>query len=245
MIPKLQLPEYKGVQIELGSQSEPPQSHHRNFLATTIQFHPGANGLTTFGIELPATIAGQPKHIAVHNHHVKVGVTNILNVFVGERIHLFHQAQSIAHQQANLLPHHGRKNGGQNVKLEAGKTEGIHMVQVAGQHATSCGVHVNQEKIGIHSHTFNQSQIKCHMKTGSFQGANGAQFNGEAKHDALPNQQLNQSIMLCTLSSAESIFSQADHKSRIIDLSKLNISSESGTQSLSESLLIISNCSFA
>jgi hypothetical protein len=132
------------------------------------------------GTELPATLAGQPKHIAVHTHHVKVGVTNNLKKLVGESTHIVHHAHG--HQQVG----HGL-----NSKGLAGQTVGIQHGEVQ---QTICN-HVNHEKTGSHSSTFSQSQISFHINTGSFHGANGAQFNGEAKHEASPNQQLNQSII--------------------------------------------------
>ena len=65
--------------------------------AATIQFQPGAIGLTPGGLEYPAAIAGHPKHTANPNHPVSVGVANILTVLVGAQVPSFHPADSGPH----------------------------------------------------------------------------------------------------------------------------------------------------
>lgn len=65
--------------------------------AATIQFHPGAIGLIPGGFEYPAVIAGPPKHTAIPNHPVSVGVANILTVLAGDQVPSFHQADSGPH----------------------------------------------------------------------------------------------------------------------------------------------------
>jgi hypothetical protein len=127
--------------LDQGSHSLPSLLHEGKGLATTIQFQPGIIGLTHIGIDDHARIAGHPKHIAVHIHHVRVGVTNILTKFVGEFVHKYQPAHNCQPQ----VPH-GKLKG------EAGQTVGI-----GAQYAHD--IHVRAEKIGNHSHTFNQSQI--------------------------------------------------------------------------------------
>ena len=58
----------------------------------TIQFHPGTIGLIPGGLEYPAAIAGHPKHTAIPNPPVSVGVANILTVLVGAQTPSFHPA---------------------------------------------------------------------------------------------------------------------------------------------------------
>ncbi|MDP2396696.1 MAG: hypothetical protein Q8S84_04130 [bacterium] len=106
---------------------------------------------------------------------------------------------------------------------EAGQYEGTHKGQ------TLCQVFI--ENIGNHSSTFNQSHIVLHIKIGSDHGANGAQFNGEAKQDSLPNQQFNHCTILSTESNAESTFAHIHHKSTVILQSILKLSSSFGIQS--------------
>ena len=43
---------------------------------------------------------------------------------------------------------------------------------------TGTACHVNAENIGVHSHTFNQSQTGLPKTVGSCHGASGAQFSG-------------------------------------------------------------------
>lgn len=83
--------------------------------AATIQFHPGAIGLIPGGLEYQATIAGQPKQTAIPNHHVSVGVANILTVLVGAQVPSFHHADSGPHIGPGTYPF-----------LETGQTDGTH-----------------------------------------------------------------------------------------------------------------------
>ena len=81
--------------------------------AATIQFQPGAIGLTPGGLEYPAAIAGHPKHTANPNHPVSVGVANILTVLVGAQVPSFHPADSGPH-----------KGPGTYHAFETGQTDG-------------------------------------------------------------------------------------------------------------------------
>jgi hypothetical protein len=151
---KLQFEEYVGVQSEEGSHQEPSQEQKFIFLATTIQFQAGIIGASHKGGKFQA-IAGGQKHMEVHTPHVKVGVIDNLKKFKGYPVHNRHHAQIGAGGQM--------KGSGQ---IGVGKELLI------------------AENTGNHSVTIKPSQTVFHINTGSFQGANGAQFNGVAKQEA-------------------------------------------------------------
>jgi hypothetical protein len=173
MIQKSEFSDISTCPIEEGSQLFQSALHNDNGLTVTIQFHHGIIGLNQGGgVRVQTRLAGHQKHIAVHCHQVKVGVTKILRKLVGELVHKYHQAH-------NVQPHnHQGKENGDNGHINGIGTHNGHEIQV------------NAEKIGIHSQTFNQSHIGIPNKVGSCQGARGAQFRGVVIHHHQPKPQL-------------------------------------------------------
>jgi hypothetical protein len=161
-----------GYQSTPGSHS--PHSQLMSGIAATIQFHPGTIGCTHLGFPLPATLAGQPKHTAIPNPHVRVGVANTLTKFVAEFVPSFHPA------------HAGQPHLPSNLLVDIGYTVGTskHPEEVY------IDLPVKAENTGTHSDTFNPSQIGEPNNVGSFQGARGAQLSGVAIQDHPPKPQL-------------------------------------------------------
>jgi hypothetical protein len=189
-----------------------------NGIAVTIQFHPGNNGCNQGILEYPATLAGQPKHAATQNHHVKVGVANKRKKLEGLSIHKYQPAHVFEHHSLNGL-------GG----------------QTAGQHIGQYWNQVKAENIGIHSSIFKPSPIGTQNRVGSHPGAKGAQLSGVAIQPHHQNPQLNHCIKLSTPANTWSIFSSISSKLDKKSLLESEESSLSGIPSLSESILIFHN----
>jgi len=199
-----------GIQTEPGSHSK-SSSQHVSLSATTIQFHHGINGLNHLDGMFHTIFALGQKHAAIHIHHVKVGLTNILKKLVAELSPKYQPAQGF--QQLSS-------------KYNGGNAQGIQYFHIFTQ--------VSHDKIGIHSEVFNLSQINFHIKTGSLHTDNGAQFKGEAKHEEL--EQFNQFKISCISSNHSSISSKLDTLKSLnvsIIFWWLKRSSLSGSQSLS------------
>lgn len=132
-------------------------------------------GCTHLGFPLPATLAGQPKHTAIPNPPVSVGVANTRTKFVAAFVHKLPPA-----------PGPPQNGPGINVAEVAGYTDG----RQHGDRPQLVCLPVSAENTGTHSDTLSQSQIGEPNSVGSFHGARGAQFSGVAIHDQPPNQQL-------------------------------------------------------
>jgi hypothetical protein len=104
---------------------------------------------------------------------------------------------------------------------------------------------VNQEIVGIHSPTINQSQTGYPNNVGSQPGARGAQFIGVAIHHPQPNQHDKPCMIVSTHSNTPFTFSLILSRFEVRLHAKLLSSSESGIPSPSESLFILANCSDA
>lgn len=65
--------------------------------AITIQFPPCTKGDKPSHGDFPTTLAGPPKQIAAPIPRVRVGVTNIRSVFVGDQVPKYHPADGAQH----------------------------------------------------------------------------------------------------------------------------------------------------
>lgn len=175
MTPKSQI---TGYQRAHGSPSH--HSHQKRGIAATIQFHPGATGLTHGGGRFHLTIAGHQKHTAIHPAQVRVGVTNIRTKFVGEVVQ-------------SDQPAHGHQQNGHGTKVAelAGYTDG----RQHGLVPHEVCLQVRAENTGTPSLTLRPSHTGIPKRVGSFHGARGAQLRGFAKQLPPPNQQLSHSII--------------------------------------------------